>query len=101
MLFFKWTPHPCMIVTTRDDRDDVRVLLYSQYTTITGWGPHKLLYRPTGDLRPQIFAALRSESWSPRIAPVPGRVAVVVVITVVIDRMRPWKGRWGFGGGGG
>ena len=30
-------PHP-VIVTIRDDRDYIRVLLYSCYTTITGWG---------------------------------------------------------------
>ena len=34
---FKWTPHP-VIVTRRDNRDCIRVLLYSYYTTITGWG---------------------------------------------------------------
>ena len=30
-------PHP-VIETIRDNRDDIRVLLYSYYTTITGWG---------------------------------------------------------------
>ena len=30
-------PHP-VIVTTRHNKDYVRVLLYSDYTTITGWG---------------------------------------------------------------
>ena len=49
---FRWTPHP-VIVTIRDNRDCIRVLLYSYYTTITGWGvllknpgeysPHSLL----------------------------------------------------------
>ena len=33
----RWTPHP-VIVTIRDNRDYIRVLLYSYYTTITGWG---------------------------------------------------------------
>ena len=33
---FRWTPHP-VIVTTRDNRDYSRVLLYSSYATITGW----------------------------------------------------------------
>ena len=33
----RWTPHP-VIVTIRDNRDYLRVLLYSYYTTITGWG---------------------------------------------------------------
>ena len=31
------TPHP-VIVTIRDNKDYIRVLLYSSYTTITGWG---------------------------------------------------------------
>ena len=30
-------PHP-VIVTIGDNRDSIRVLLYSYYTTITGWG---------------------------------------------------------------
>ena len=30
-------PHP-VLVTIRDNRDYIRVLLYSYYTTITGWG---------------------------------------------------------------
>ena len=30
-------PHP-VIVTIRDNRDYIGVLLYSYYTTITGWG---------------------------------------------------------------
>ena len=38
---FRWTPHP-EIVTIRHNRDYTRVLLYSYYTTITGWrGPPK------------------------------------------------------------
>ena len=28
---------PTVIVTIRDNRDYIRVLLYSNYTTITGW----------------------------------------------------------------
>ena len=36
-IFFRWTPHPVM-VTTRDNRDYIRVLSYSYYTTITGRG---------------------------------------------------------------
>ena len=31
------TPHP-VIVTLEDDRDKIRALLYSYYTTITGGG---------------------------------------------------------------
>ena len=38
------TPHP-VIVTIRDNRDYIRVLLYSYYTTITGWGV-LLMYIP-------------------------------------------------------
>ena len=33
----RWTLHP-VVVTMRDNRDYIRVLLYSYYTTITGWG---------------------------------------------------------------
>ena len=35
--YVRWTPHP-VIVTIRDNRDYIRVLLYSYYTTMTGWG---------------------------------------------------------------
>ena len=34
---FRWIPHP-VIVTIRNSEDYIRVLLYSYYTTITGWG---------------------------------------------------------------
>ena len=34
---WRWTPHP-VIVSIGDNRDYLRVLLYSYYTTITGWG---------------------------------------------------------------
>ena len=34
-----WTPHQG-IVTTRDSGDCIRVLLYSYYSTVTGWGVH-------------------------------------------------------------
>ena len=43
----RWTPHP-VIVTIRDNRDHIRVLFYSYYTTITGWGgapPNPLIIR--------------------------------------------------------
>ena len=36
-VFIRCTPHP-VIVTIRDNRDDIRDLIYSYYTTITGWG---------------------------------------------------------------
>ena len=35
--YVRWTPHP-VIVTIRDIKDYIRVLIYSYYTTITGWG---------------------------------------------------------------
>ena len=35
--YLRWTPHP-VIVTIMDNKDHIRVLLYSYYTTITGWG---------------------------------------------------------------
>ena len=37
MVYVRWTPYP-VIVTIRENRDHVRVLLYAYYTTITGWG---------------------------------------------------------------
>ena len=43
-VYVRWTPQP-VIVTTRDNRDYIRVLLYSSYTTITGWGV-LLIYVP-------------------------------------------------------
>ena len=33
----RWTPYP-VIVTIMDNKDYIRVLLYSYDTTITGWG---------------------------------------------------------------
>ena len=35
--FIRRTPHP-VIVIIRDNKDYIRVLVYSHYTTITGWG---------------------------------------------------------------
>ena len=40
-VFLRWTPHPGIVVI-RDDKDDIRVLLYSYYTTITGGGSPKV-----------------------------------------------------------
>ena len=37
MVLVRLTPYPVM-VTTMDNKDYIRVLLYSYYTTITGWG---------------------------------------------------------------
>ena len=36
-VYLRRTPHP-VIVTRRHDKDYIRVLFYSYYTTITGWG---------------------------------------------------------------
>ena len=36
-ILLRWTPHPAIVVI-RDNQDYIRVLLYSYYTTITGWG---------------------------------------------------------------
>ena len=32
----RWTPHP-VIVTIKENKDYIRVLIYSSYTTITEW----------------------------------------------------------------
>ena len=37
MEVLRWTPHPIIVAIT-DNKDYVRVLVYSYYTTITGWG---------------------------------------------------------------
>ena len=36
-VYFRWTTHP-VIVTIGDNKHYIKVLLYSYYTTITGWG---------------------------------------------------------------
>ena len=36
-VYFRWTPHP-VIVTIMDNKDYIGVLLYSYYSTVTGWG---------------------------------------------------------------
>ena len=36
-IFLRMTPHP-VIVTMRDNKDYIRLLFYSYYTVITGWG---------------------------------------------------------------
>ena len=40
-------PHPA-IVTIRDNREYIRVLLYSYYTTTTGWGGPPNIYGEQG-----------------------------------------------------
>ena len=42
--FFRWTPQ-AVIVTIRDNREYIRVLLYSYYTTITGGPPKGFCYK--------------------------------------------------------
>ena len=42
----RWTPHP-VIVAIMDNDEYIRVLLYSHYTTITGWGGPHDIYIPT------------------------------------------------------
>ena len=42
-------------MTTRDNRDYIRVLLYSYYTTITGWGVLLRNPKQTGNLHYGIF----------------------------------------------
>ena len=37
VIYLRWTTHP-VIVTIRNNRDYIRVLLYSYSTTIAGWG---------------------------------------------------------------
>ena len=37
VVYLRWTPRP-VIVTIMDNKDFIRVLIYSYYTTITGWG---------------------------------------------------------------
>ena len=37
LICFRWIPHPVM-VAIGDNKDSIRVLLDSYYTTITGWG---------------------------------------------------------------
>ena len=57
--YIRWTPHP-VIVTIGDNRDYIRVLLYSYYATITGWGgPPKFYNCQQGN--PDMFFA--SASW--------------------------------------
>ena len=37
LVYFRWTPDP-VIVIIMHNKDYIRVLLYSYYTAITGWG---------------------------------------------------------------
>ena len=43
-VYLRWSPHP-VIVTLRDNTDYIRVLVYSCYTTITGWGSPQKVYQ--------------------------------------------------------
>ena len=49
-LDLRWTPHP-VIVTIQDNGNYIKVLLYSYYTTITGWGGPPNLYLDPYSLR--------------------------------------------------
>ena len=51
-------PHP-VIVIIRDNRDYIRVLLYSYYTTITGWG---VLLR-AGSIHHQAMGTTKDYGW--------------------------------------
>ena len=57
-VFFRRTPH-AVIVTTRDKEDYIRVLYYSYYTTITGWG----VLQRYGVNRQVIEAVVRTSSF--------------------------------------
>ena len=43
MVYVRRTPHP-VIVTRRDNKGYIRVLFYSYYATITGWGVPPKVY---------------------------------------------------------
>ena len=49
MIYLRRTPHP-VIVTIRNSKDHIRVLLYSYYTTITGWGSPPKIYPSNWDM---------------------------------------------------
>ena len=38
-IYIRLGPHP-LIVTTRDKGNYIKILIYSWYTTISGWGPN-------------------------------------------------------------
>ena len=59
-LLFRWTPQP-VIVTIRNNRDYIRVLLYSYYTTITGWGVLLIYYSRTLKKCGKFYAYYRSK----------------------------------------
>ena len=60
-------PHP-VIVTVRDNKDYIRVLLCSYYTTITGVG---VLLRSTG-LRFMVYGTRVSGGWGCRVGGIYG-----------------------------
>ena len=51
----RWTPHPA-IVTTRDNRGHIGILLYSYFTTITGWGVLLTTTQERTTYRPRVVA---------------------------------------------
>ena len=38
LVYLKWTPHPIVVTRKDNNKDYIRVLLDSYYTTIIGWG---------------------------------------------------------------
>ena len=58
-----WTPHP-VIVTKGDNRDYIRVLLYSYETTIKGWG---VLLTPNLQGKDPIKRRLITGSFTPEL----------------------------------
>ena len=57
------TPHPA-IVTMRENTDHIRVLLYSYYTTIAGWGVlrYRGLRREFSEHKIVIFGGVQMET---------------------------------------
>ena len=67
-------PHP-VLVTRRDNKDHMRILLYCHYTTISGWGVPPKVYRLSSKVfgrsrfRSQVQADSASSTLVPKNAP--------------------------------
>ena len=61
IVHIRWTPHPA-IVTIRDSRDYIRVLLYSYHATLTGLGV--LLGDTTGILASGFWEVVRVKDYA-------------------------------------
>ena len=75
----RWTPHPVIvtgIVTVGDNRDYIRVLLCSYYTTITGWG---VLLKQTPTLLMSISADLPHTLCMPEVQKLFGNLPVTML----------------------